>query len=383
AIPLTPNGKIDRKALPVPEERGIYESSRGAPRDLTELRLLRIWEKTLNLHPIGLDENFFDLGGHSILAVRLMSHIQQDFGWSPPLSALFQAPTISQLAELMRERSDERSWTSLAPIRAEGSLSPLFCLPGAGGDVMYFHSLTVHLGPDRPVFGLRTPGLDGKTAPHARIEDLAAHHVGVIKSVQPRGPYTLCGHSLGGHTAFEMARRLQQAGEEVALLAVFDSLAPGEEDGNRFDPTDWDEAKWLERLAMIIGAMLGKEIRVTAEALRRLPADEQLPCLNEHLKRAGWIAPGADVARVRGLFRVFKANLLARYAPEPARLPRIVLFQAEDSLIQSDKPAWGWRDRADHPVMVHRIPGDHFTMLAEPNVKHLAEKLTDCMERAR
>ncbi|MCP4686556.1 MAG: amino acid adenylation domain-containing protein, partial [Desulfobacterales bacterium] len=99
AIPLTPNGKIDRKALPVPEERGIIGSSRGVARDLTELRLLRIWEKTLKLHPIGLDENFFDLGGHSILAVRLMSHIQQDFGWSPPLSALFQAPTISQLAE--------------------------------------------------------------------------------------------------------------------------------------------------------------------------------------------------------------------------------------------------------------------------------------------
>jgi len=380
AMPLTPNGKIDRGALPAPEASS--SGGRWIARDRTELELLRIWEEVLGVRPVGIQDNFFELGGHSLLAVRLMSHVQQRFGKQLPLSALFHGPTVVELASLLRE-DDNAPHSPLVPIHPGGSLPPLFILPGTGGNVLYYYQLAACLGPERPVYGLEPPGLDGRSQPLTSVEELAAHHVKWIKTVRPRGPYHLCGHSFGGFVAFEMARRLLKEGEETGLLAVFDTPAPGGKDRQPPEAlfAGWEEADWLATIASIIGDLLGKDLEVTADDLRRLSSSDQLLHLNAKLQEAGWLVPGADPAQLRALVEVYKANARMEYRPEGPIPREIVLFHAEETPREpSEGEDRGWGRFSRGRVKVHRVPGSHLTMMLEPSVKTLAEKLSRELE---
>lgn len=225
-LPLTPNGKVDRRALLRVD--AFQESERGyvAPGTLTEEALARIWGEVLGHDRVGIHDNFFELGGHSLVAVRLMAQIQQAFGRHLPLALLLRAPTIEQLATLLREQTDVASWSSLVPIQPGGSAPPLFCVPEGGGNVLYFHALVQHLGPEQPFYGLHAQGLDGESAPHTRVEDMAAYYIEAIQAVKPQGPYLLGGHSFGGWIAFEMAQQLRKRGHEVARLFILDTPAP-------------------------------------------------------------------------------------------------------------------------------------------------------------
>ena len=216
ALPLTPNRKVDRRALPKPDEsRRDLESTYLAPRDNLERQLANIWEKILDVKTVGVEDSFFELGGHSLLAVRLFAQIENRFGKRLPLAALFQAPTIEQLANVLRETAAAKSWSSLVAIQPHGSKPPLYCIHAAGANVLIYRPLSRHLGMDQPVYALQARGLDGQQQPFLHVEDMAAHYIREVRAFQPEGPYDLLGASFGGLVIFEMAHQLRAQGQQV------------------------------------------------------------------------------------------------------------------------------------------------------------------------
>ncbi|MBW4457213.1 MAG: amino acid adenylation domain-containing protein [Nostoc indistinguendum CM1-VF10] len=380
ALPLTPNGKVDRRALPAPNtDRPELQEAFVAPRDTLELQLAQIWESVLDVRPIGVTDNFFNLGGHSLLAVRLMAQIHQQFGQNLSLATLFQAATIEQLASTLRKPSGSLPWSPLVKIQPGGSKRPFFCLPGSGGNVLYFYDLARHLGSDQPFYGLQARGLDGEQAPHTQVEDMAVYYLEALQAVQPQGPYLLGGHSFGSFVAFEMALQLQKQGQEVAMLAILDTLAPVP--GNKPVEVEKDDAKYLTDIATIIERFFGKNLSVSYDDLQPLEPDEQLNYLLERLKMANILPPEARLPQARGFLQVFKANAQTHYVPKEVYPNRITVFRARKELC--DDPAMGWDKVSSEPVETHDVPGDHNTMVAEPHVQVLAEQLRACLDKAQ
>jgi amino acid adenylation domain-containing protein len=220
-LPLTPNGKVDRKALPAPKATDFASDvNYVAPRDPVESKLATLWEETLGIRPIGVRTSFFDLGGRSLLAARLFTKISRAFGRDLPLATLFRAPTIEQLAGELHDTSAP-AYTSLVAIQAGGSKTPFFCVHGGAGSTLFLHRISREMGPDQPFYGLEPEGLDGRRVHRTTVEQMAAHYLSQIRKVQPVGPYFLGGYCFGGLVAFEMARQLQNGGEQAALVAMF------------------------------------------------------------------------------------------------------------------------------------------------------------------
>jgi len=192
-------------------------------RNETEKRLTKLWEELLGVAPIGTRKNYFDLGGNSLLAVRLFARIEREFHVNLPLATLFEAQTIEQLADVLDNKGEE-GWSPLVTIQPAGSRPPFFCIHGGGGSVLIYRALSQHLGADQPFYGLESQGLDGRRPLLTRIEDMAELYVKKLRRVQPHGPYFLGGYCMGGTVALEMAQRLTAQGEEVALLALFDTV---------------------------------------------------------------------------------------------------------------------------------------------------------------
>jgi thioesterase domain-containing protein/acyl carrier protein len=243
-FPLSSNGKVDRKALPVPEyARPELEDAYVAPRTPTEQALAEIWTAVLGVERIGVTDNFFALGGNSLLAVRLFVRVRKWAGIDLPLATLFKSPTIGGLAELLSSSSHKTTGSGeaksfdvsslvqqsrcLVPIRPEGKRPPVFLIHAIGGNMLYYFSMLDHLGHDQPVYGLQARGVDGMLPPHTSITAMASHYINEIRSVQPSGPYFMGGASFGGTVAFEIARQLMHQGEDVAFLALLDSIGPG------------------------------------------------------------------------------------------------------------------------------------------------------------
>ena len=396
-IPLTPNGKINRKALPEPEVS--LDSDFLLPRDHTEKQLAQIWADILNVKPIGIQDNFFELGGHSLLAVSLMAEIESHFGKNLPLSTLFQAQNIQKLANILRESDSDSgtSWSLLVPIQPRGSKPPFFCLPGGGGNVIYFSYLARYLESEQPFYALQAAGLDGQSEPEISIEKMAARYIEHIQSLQPHGPYFLGGHSFGGHVVFEIAQQLLKKGEEIALLAIFDTNAPQSENKMRKMTRNWDDTMWSAFFIRVIEHLFQKDLGVTYEELCELDSEQQLQRIYECLQAVNIYPPGAGLQQIRGFFRVFRANNLFTYFPDTIQPTQITLFQAQEDYpeqilcgmsfddIKPDNmndPLWGWDAISSGPVEVHHVPGDHITMLNEPHVKVLAQKLNQCLEKA-
>ena len=391
ALPLTPNGKVDRRALPAPAlSRMDLEVGFVAPRDSLELKLAQIWSEVLDVYPVSVRDNFFDLGGHSLLAVRLMAEIQQQFEKNLSLATLFQSATIEQLAIILRENTDSQSWSPLVPIQPKGSKPPLFCVPGSGGNVVYFHELARHLGFDQPFYGLQARGLDGKSEPYACVEEVASHYIDAIQSIQPQEPYFLAGHSFGGCVVFEIAQQLQKKGQQVALLAILD--IPAFIPSNKPSELDWDDAQWLTLIAFVLELLSRKNLGVSYEALQLLAPDEQLNYLKERLTMANLLPPETEIDLVRGIVQVIKANELAflSYVAQGGYLGQITLFRTSEvyhdalgfPLNIPEDPTWGWGRLSPQPVDIHEVPGDHSTMITEPHVQVLAKQLKACIEQA-
>lgn len=235
------------------------------PADETENRLRKIWEDLLGVSPIGLNQNYFELGGSSILAAGLFARIEREFHRRLPLTSLFEAPTVAELAVLLRDGETTAEWSPLVTIQAKGSRPPLFLMHGGGGNVLIYSALAKHLGTDQPVYGLQSPGLNGKRPFLKTIEEMATLYLQGLRRFQPHGPYYLGGYCLGGTLAYEMAQRLRDQGEEVALLALFDTVnwcaIP--------KSTQWIKARWkIERVIFHIKNFLLLNTEEKAEFFR-------------------------------------------------------------------------------------------------------------------
>ncbi|MEB3147558.1 MAG: alpha/beta fold hydrolase [Sphaerospermopsis sp.] len=384
-LPLTPNGKVDRKALPAPEKSEIYISDDFvAPRNEVELQLTNIWEEILNVRPIGIQDNFFNLGGHSLLVVRLMAQIQQNFGINLPLAIILQNPTIAQIANILSQQTNSLSHSTLVAINENGSKTPFFCIPGVGGNGLYFYKLADYLGSEQPFYTFQARGLDGKSIPHNHIEDMAADYIQAMQTVQPQGPYILGGYSFGSNIALEMTKQLQQQGHEVALLAVLDNFAPIEMN----KPKDFylDAKIRLKHIIRVVERLSGQKLEVDYQTWKKLNFEEQLNYLREQFN-------DSTTEQVRGLIEVFDANVQAGMsysfnclAAEIYPL-KIILFQAEeddteDTFIPTDI-TWGWNKVTSQLIEIYTVPGNHHTMLNTPHVQVLAEKLKACINQVQ
>ena len=385
-LPLTGNGKIDYRALPAPETATRNAQALAPPRDDIEQQLTLLWENALKTKPIGILDNFFDLGGHSIMAVSLMAQIERHFGKTLPVAALFRSPTVEQFSELLRTDTSATSWSPLVPIRPSGSATPFFCVPGGGGNVFYFYRLAHRLPKEQPFYGLQSVGLDGKQAPLSHVENIAAEYIGALREIQPHGPYHLGGHCFGAWVAFEMSQQLQEQGERVALLAVLDAPAPGPSLAQLGEDRD-DDAFWIAKLGSAMGESAGTDFGVDHARLSEMGPEARLQYFAERMRRAGLLPLGAGLAQVRGLLGVFVANSKARYAPRNVRKVPIVLFRAGEFRSEFDysplddpgcslaQSTLGWHNFAHNKILIHVVGGNHITMMSEPHASDLAERI--------
>ncbi|MGB7438932.1 MAG: alpha/beta fold hydrolase, partial [Candidatus Acidiferrum sp.] len=376
ALPLLSNGKVDRRALPAADRsRPELERSFVAPRDDLELQLAHIWEEILGIRPIGVRDNFFELGGHSLLAIRLFALIEKRLDKKLPLTAVFQGATVEHLADVLRYQATAGPQSSLVAIQPGSSRTPLFLVHPAGGHVFPYVHLAQLLGSDQPCYGLQAKGLEDGQDPHTRIEDMAAHYIQALQTVQPTGPYLLGGWSMGGVVAFEMAQQLRAQDQRVALLALLDSRVPTPEE--TFPEEDADAILLVERY---FGISFGPR-----ESLAEHSKDEQLAFILEHAKSAGLVPAELDASQARRFVELLRSDLRATQNYGPHLYPgRVTLFKASETLGgTSPDPTFGWSEWASEGVEVHVIPGNHANLVYEPHVEVLAEKLKACLNQAQ
>jgi surfactin family lipopeptide synthetase A len=358
AMPKTPNGKVDRRGLPAPKASDFAEPQEFvAPTDELETQLARIWETVLDKKPVGIRDNFFELGGHSLLAARLMHRIEQSLGQRLPLAALLQAPTVEQLAGLLRQEKWSSSWSSLVEIQPEGSRPPFFVVHGVGGNVVGFRDLALHLGADQPFYALQPQGLDGKRPCLTSIPQMAERYIQEIRRVQPEGPYRIGGYSFGGLVAYEMAQQLEAQGEDTALLALFDTY-PGKVESRGSQLKNLAGLPLKEQISFVL-----KKGTFVLMTLRKRLELQMLPRALRNVKQACSKAAGEyDVKPYSG---------------------RVTLFRVKEKSVGSlhDPYAIWWRVAAGG-VDLREISGDHLSLLKEPQVRLFAAELGDCLEQS-
>ena len=380
-LPVASNGKVDRHALPEPDyTRQEQEKTVMAPRNELELQLTKIWEKVLGHRPIGVRDNFFDLGGHSLLAVRLFAQIEKITGKKLPLAALFDAPTIEQLAAIFRHEQWSGLWRSLVAIQPGGSRPPFFCVHAHDGSVLFWRDLARHLGSDQPVYALQAQGLDGRQPPHSQFEEMAAHYVKEMRTLQPEGPYFIGGHCFGGLIAFEIAQQLHAQRESVAFLALFDCYAPRQ----RRSTGSFLVSRYAYKILRIL-----ELAKVYVGNLMLLGPRERFPYIKATSNRALYKLymrvgyPWASAARTRKA--IFNAGTEAarKYDPEIYQ-GHVTLFRASQLRAGSPRDLqMGWGRLARGGLDVHVVPGYFGQIIREPRVRLLAKQFIACLSKAQ
>jgi amino acid adenylation domain-containing protein len=357
SFPLTPNGKVDRRALPAPEP-AEPDNAKGyvGPRDEFQSRMVSLWEQVLGRKHIGVRDNFFELGGHSLLAVRLTSRIEKQFGRKLTITALLQAPTVESLVALLRD--DRASWSPLVPLNAGGSKPAFFFVHGLGGTVMRFHELARHMVPDQPFYCFQAQGMDGKAPCLDSVEEMASLYLEHLRAAQPQGPYFLGGYSFGGLVALEMATRLAAAQAEVGALILIDTYLPPAKHGpsllRKFLGLS-TEQKLAYGKKRLIRYGRGIKRRIDALSLPQAIKDVREACAVAELKYRPRVYPG-----------------------------RVVLFRASEKALRGlDDPQAGWRSFAAGGIEIYEIDGDHGNILNEPQVKQLAAQVRARLEKAQ
>ncbi|HEY0604287.1 MAG TPA: amino acid adenylation domain-containing protein, partial [Herpetosiphonaceae bacterium] len=372
ALPKTPNGKLDRRALPAPDGSVSGTSDTFvAPRDTLELRLARIWEALLGVQPVGIRDSFFALGGHSLLVVRLMAQIQTQLGQKIPLATLFQQPTVEHLARTLRQSNPQPLDSPLIQLQPGRDQLPFFCVHAAAGSVLSYLELAQLLGPEQPFYAFQAAGLDDGQPPHTQVETMAVAYLAALRAAQPHGPYRLGGWSFGGLVAYEMAQQLTAQGEEVALLALIDSQPSRGEPALAIDQTTL-----LHWFAIDLGRTVGADLADAADALATLPPEQQFTYVLEQARASGTLPADIGERELRAYLDVYTASLRAMqdYRPLPYA-GRVTLFRAGDRPLDDAGEMLGWDALAAEGVSLRVIPGDHYSIVRQPHVATLAEQL--------
>ena len=348
-----------------------------APRNEVEQAIANIWQKLLGVKQIGIQDDYFDLGGTSLLAAQLFADIEKTFNKKIPLATLINAPTIEQLARIVTD--EQWAWSPLMALKADGSNPPFFCIHGADGNIFIYRDLARHLGSDQPVYGLQSQGLDGKTPFHTQIEDMASVYIKEIQTIQPEGPYYFGGYCMGGTIGLEMAQQLHAQGQAVALLALLETY-------------NWANLKKPSLFSKSYHYMQ----KIDFHCRNLFLAESKWTFLHEKIKVAKnrsnvWFG---DLRRkvfdkfYQGngynefLSQLWEANDRAAATYKPEVYPgRITLFRPIKQYALYDNPELGWENLAEGGVDDHILPVYPAGMLVEPFVKQLAEELNACIQR--
>ncbi|HXU82645.1 MAG TPA: SDR family NAD(P)-dependent oxidoreductase, partial [Polyangia bacterium] len=434
--------RVDEEARPVEKAAG-EAAAEGAgfsrpqlstkmvpPRDQVEEQLAVMWRELLGVKEVGVNDDFFELGGQSLIAVRLFNKIRQKYSVDLPLSTLFEAPTIAQCAAIVREdagiastpieaageaapsgngvsatngapaangagaepepeaaeegeatngapagRSGKKSrWTSLVTMQGKGSLPPFYCVAGMGGTLNNLRKLALLVGDARPFYGLQPPGADDPTQRLWRVEDLAEYYIREVQKVQPHGPYLLGGYSGGGTVAFEMCRQLTQTGENIAFLGFIDSYSP-----------DLPRRSRAERAQVHLRRAKMEGPNYFLRMVKHRVIYERLVMQERVQKQLAKVFP--DKYRYENLADAWKVAE-SSYHPEPWPGGRATLFRARE---ESAIGLWtavivdelhGWGRYLPGGVELQVTPGNHSTMCEDPHVRALAGKMRDALDRA-
>lgn len=398
AMPLTPYGKFDRSVLPVPDgSRPRLDVAYAPPRTSAEERLVEIWQKILDVRPVGIHDNFFDVGGHSLAGASLISRVNRTFGLDLSIRVLFEAPTVARLtsvveveqrnlSELKRKAVKEKSPSYLVELQSDRGKTRVFFFPGGGGgepEFFVYAKLARHVGTAYCFYGLRARGADGKSDPHRGVEEMAADYVEAIRTVQPHGPYFLVGECFGGVAAHEAARQLQAEGEKIALLALMDTQRPTKRIYLDYRvrrlynhyiqaiPFHWK--KWLAlEYREKIPYLFEKVTRARSHSLQLMESKRGRAQAVLEVNTDKGIVDHLD--RIRDRYR----RVLRWHNPK--------LYDGQVHVLVNEEyytrdRTLGWGKLALKGLEIHKLPGNHHTYIRE-HVKDTARELRLCLDTA-
>lgn len=403
----------------------------GIPKDLLEYKLIQIWEEILDVKPIGVQDNFFDLGGNSWMAAQLIVKIEQLTGQYLPLTTLLQMGTVSKLAHGIRQEMGKTLWSTMITIQPGDNKRPLFCVPGAGGNGLAISRIARHLGESQPVYMFQVPlHEEDDKASLSRIEDMAANYVEALLAYKPDGPYLLAGYSAGGLVAFEVAQQLLRKGYKVDLLAIIDVPAQSSNFKylriftrglNRIIKNGQDKEinqyvhlrdflfrlnyflhlgyrelldSYYDRIKHLIGRIFRfiqldfkQQVDVISSKVRRnIKQESHINTHSDHQSKSVEEGDLAWQSQDRYMNRYFETNSIAvkLYIPKPYP-GRIILFRSSEGYSYPEQRSpyrlLGWGRIARDGVEMYEIPGDHMQIVREPSVKLLGELLKKCIEK--
>ena len=412
-MPLTPNGKIDRMALPAPDQ-SLDIAQYVRPRDPLERQLTEIWEEILKVHPIGICDNFFELGGNSLSSIRMVDRTERMIGRRIPLAAMFEMPTVEHLAALLLKQETDNAG-SIVEVQKGGVKRPFFFLHGDfNGGGFYCRNLARGLGDERPFYAIQPHGLDGRSIP-LTIEAMAESHLQTLRGVQPRGPYLLGGYCNGAAVAFEIARLLQAQGEKIELLvllcfSVNNALRfkllynlinhaggaerfQSEERLRRFleyrgklsrvrEIKDYYKGRLGEFSRMRISEQVSFARKKTLTTLTNLGRSLASIQTNRNTQASSFDSHSSSSSEGdrRQLATAAYNRAILGYVPRPYLGPVTVLWPSELSLEDPHDPTAGW-SRVATAVEVQRVPGGHITCLTK-HVHDLAKTLKSCLDES-
>lgn len=402
ALPLNPNGKVDRKALPDPFAGGAGAPAGPQPEPATfsgevgsepfEEQIADIWRAVLGVRSVGLDDSFFEIGGHSLAAIHMLAEVHKRTGKRLPNSVLFQSPTVRGMADALRKAGASPLFRSLVPIQPKGRRPPLFCVHGGGGRVFWYKPLAQRLGEDQPFYGLQCRIEDDGRVHTKRVEDMARYYLEEVRAAFPRGPYYLSGASFGGKVAFEMAQLLRAQGETVALLAMFDTWGPG------YPKMRDDVSRYRVALESVY-----QRIDHHAGALWMLEHPQRVQYVRERL-HYGYMNMFDEVEALAMAVARWSYRMRGRADSIPKDLQETPGFIREASVAYDPRPydgdvvlyrskqqppgaaveeTLGWDAVVRGKITVIELPGMHATMIAEPRVRYLVEAFRPVLEEAQ
>jgi amino acid adenylation domain-containing protein len=378
-FPLSGNGKIDRAALPAPGA-GLDTGRRAVlPRDSTELRVAGVFAAALQVRAVGATDNFFRIGGHSLLAIKAISGLRREFGREIDLRTLLGHPTVESMARLLRADPDVMARTPVATLHPGDQGTPLYLLQPAGGNLSAYLELCALIPAGQAVYGFEE--LNGVTA-ESTIEELAACYAITLRRVRPQGPYRLGGWSFGGLLAYEMARLLAEAGEHVEPVLLIDAVLP-------LPAPDLSArelaARRFGRFAHYLQAALGREVPFSAAEMAGLPEGEQLDRFVDSCVAAGFVSHDSQDI-VRTIYLSYQRSMLIaeRYRPATSTVPAVLLratgrlpADAVDPQYDREEADAGWAAVCAERLTVVPVPGDHLSMVTDPCVVDLARVVVE------
>ncbi|MEV0321975.1 amino acid adenylation domain-containing protein [Streptomyces sp. NPDC050658] len=368
-LPVTANGKLDRRALPAPEPAA---GTSRPPLTPIEQVLCDLYAQVLGLQTVGAEDDFFDLGGHSLLATRLISRIRTTLGSEIQIRTLFKSPTPAELALALNQTDAARpALDLLLPLRSRGSRAPLFCTHPAGGLSWPYAGLLSHLGPDRPLYGVQARRLTDPASRPETMEEMAADYVRQIRAVQPHGPYHLLGWSFGGMVAHAMATRLREEGEEVGLLVLLDTYV-------RAEGADEEapEAGEQQIFGLLLDAAGYRPEDVEGQELDR-------DLVVDLLRRSNLLPPEIlqDDA-LTAMVETYAHNIGLQHRFTPGRLDAdVLLFTASPSDTGMDVTPELWEPYVAGTITTHPVVGEHQNLMRPHALAQLGPVLRAALDR--